>query len=186
MSTRHATGFNVHRVPIPLPTFDADFRRRRRVLAMARADGISLVTIGPIGFVAAVWLNDHAGIFLTAVITAAGVLELTGHSQLVDGMAHGLRKLTFSQLLVCAGFLGYCLHGFLFSEGAKLLALLPSFTRESLDQLWPDPERQAMVLQIMLRAVYAAVAVVALLYQGSLAWFYSRSHAAFHRPPIVP
>jgi hypothetical protein len=186
VSTQHVASYNFRAVAKSLPPLDADFRRRRRVLTLAKADAISLVTIGPIGFVAAVWLNDHPGILLTATIAAAGVVELMGHSQLVDGQVRGLKKLTTSQLLVCAGFLAYCLHGIFFTEAAKLLSLLPSASRDALDQLWPDPDDQAALLQVVLRAVYAIVALVAVLYQGSLARFYARSHAAFNRPPVGP
>jgi hypothetical protein len=165
-----------------------------RVLLVSAIDGWSLIAIAALGTPLALALGDLSGAFLGLLIVAAGMNELRGRSRLVRRDASGMRLLVRTQMLLLAVILVYCVSRLgSFDEG-----LVQDVVRENL-----TPEMEALLqengigradivpaVKLMFHFIYATVAVVSILCQGGLAYYYRsrtpRVAEALAAPPQSP
>jgi hypothetical protein len=154
----------------------------RRVLRIAKFDGISMLALAGLFAVASAALADFKGAFIGIVIAGAGACELHGTSLLTAGEPRGVRWLVGSQLYLLIVVLAYVAW--------RLLSYDPEQVRRLLEPLLHTPEMQAQLevtgateedVRNMLRLVYhvsyGAVGLVTLIYQGGLARYYHNRRA---------
>ena len=164
-------------------------QRLQRVLRFARIDAVSLLVVAVPAAVLSVcareWIEAAAG----AGIALCGVLEWAGRNRVQRRRADGLGWMVASQL-GCLLFVLFLAWDLAHREQAdRIVALLPSFTREQLDVLFPDPESLRALLIGVQRLTATLLALVSILYQGGLALYYLRTRpaalAVFAEPPVL-
>jgi len=168
---------------------ELDQRRLARVMKIARLDAWSLLALAaPAGGFALVSRDAPAS--LTAVgVVLCGLCELHGHACLRRRQTAGMRWLIAAQLsclfflIVYAGFVARA------ATAEHLLSLLPSFTKEQLVFIFPDPAELQWWLVRLQQLSALLLAGGAIAYQGGMTWFYARSRAAiccnFSAPPVL-
>lgn len=174
-------------VPPPLPP-PAPLRR---VLAIARADGWSIVIVAGAGTL--ITLAQGAGWAATAglLVLLAGLGELHGRRLLLQGRPVGVRWLAGAQLFLLAVILAYAWGRWRFFDAKAFWQELPALVQTQIDGqllaagLIPDLDRP-LLLRLTNNLVCLVLAVVSLFYQGGLALYYTRQRpaiAAALRPP---
>jgi hypothetical protein len=159
----------------------------RRVLTVSRLDGWSVIVIAALGTLLTLAFGDLLGCFVGVMIAAAGGLELRGRRKLERRDAAGMKMLVRSQMFLLTVILVYC------------ASRLGSFDADSaMGNLTPDMEAmlkeagivKADILPMVRLAffgTYGTVALVSLLFQGGMAFFYRRKTplvtAALAAPP---
>jgi hypothetical protein len=149
----------------------------RRVLAVAGADGWSVVVVAALGGLYAGMRGAGAELAGAALVAAAGWAELHGRRRLVHGDGRGAGWLVGAQVSLLAVIWAYAWWRWRFFDAATLWAQLPAFARTELDRqitaagLIPDLDR-APLLEWMNTLTCFLLAVLSLLYQGGLATYY--------------
>jgi hypothetical protein len=157
---------------------------------IALFDALSLLLVAaPAALVALVAREWIVAVLATGVALCGG-LELSARHRLQHRSASGIGWLCTAQLC-CLGFvLFYAWHLAHQPLDRRLLTMLPSFTREQLAELFPDPEALEGLFLGIQHLIAALVALVALLYQGILSFYYLRTlgaaHTVFAEPPQLP
>jgi hypothetical protein len=162
-------------------------RRLDRVSKFARFDGWSLIAVaGPSALFAASG-RDLAATLAAVGVVLCGAMELHGRRQLFRHSLAGLNWMIAAQLSCLLLIVLYSVNLARTARADHLLALLPSFTREQLAELIPDPALIQRGFLLLQRLTAAAMAFAALLYQGGVAFYYGRSRSAarevFSQPP---
>lgn len=151
-------------------------RPLRRAAALARANGWGYLIFGLLTLLLALPGLDLAGLFLGAALVAAGTLEARGARCLARGEASAARRLSRSELGLMAVILTYAaLRLLLRPDAEEIQAQLDQTSALGLDL--DDWIASADTL------VSLVLAVVALVYQGSLGRYFHRlgPHiAAYH------
>lgn len=159
--------------PPPLPEHSL-----RRVLAIARGDGWSIVIVAGLG---GIWATVQSGWIEAAaalLVVLAGAGELHGRRLLLNGAPRGLRWLIGAQLGLLVVVWIYAWWRWRFFDPAAFWAELPAFVRATLDRqmlaagLEPSLDRP-FLLQLMNVLTCALLAFLTLLYQGGLAAYYA-------------
>ncbi|AOS43702.1 hypothetical protein Verru16b_00755 [Lacunisphaera limnophila] len=164
----------------------------RRVLAIARADGWSVVLIAALGGLVTVvqgaWIETAAA----GLVVLAGLGELHGHRRLLRRDAQGLGWMIAAQLFLLAVIWAYAWWRWRYFDPAGLWAELPGLVRTELDRqlliagLDPELDRP-FLLQLVNRLTCFVLAVVSAVYQGGLAAYYAlqgnRVRQALAAPP---
>lgn len=161
------------KAPPPLPE-----KVLRRVLFIARFDGWSVVGVAGALTLLTVAMGDRVGGLIGVLVTAAGALELRGVSLLGRGEVRGMKWLIGSQLFLLTTILTYCALRLARPEVAPLRAMITPEMKDQLDMLGLGIDQ--FLLQLY-RLVYLAVALVVLLYQGGLAFYYTRKRSEVTR-----
>lgn len=176
--------------PPPLPLSPL-----RRLLAIARVDGWSIVIVAGAGTLVAIaqtsWLAAIAG----SLILLAGLGELHGRRALLAGRPVGLRWLVGSQLFLLAIIWVYAWCRWRFFDPTAMWAELPALAQTQIDRqllaagLVPEFDRP-LLLQMMNGLVCLVLAIVSLFYQGGLAAYYATrrrmvTEALLATPPRV-
>jgi len=164
-------------------------RRLQRVQHIALFDALSLLLVAVPAALVALVAREWLVVAVATGIALCGGLELAGRHRLQQRSASGPGWLCAAQLC-CLGFiLVYSWHLAHQPLDRRLLAMLPSFTREQLAELFPDPESLEVLLAGIQRLTAAIIALVAILYQGGLAFYYLRTRTAtravFAQPPVL-
>lgn len=164
-------------------------RRLQRVLHLARIDALSLAVVAAPAALFALCSGDWPGALVGAGVTLCGVAEWHGRDRLLHRQIAGIAWLCSAQLICLLLILLYSWNLARLPQAEHLLALLPSFTRDQLAELLPDPEGVADLLLTLQRAMAGALALTALLYQGGMTFYYLRSapaaRAVFAEPPVL-
>jgi hypothetical protein len=146
----------------------------RRVLRVAKIDALSvLIVAGGFGLLSAAF-GDFSGALVGFVIAATGAIELRGASLLRASRLEGMRWLVGSQVYLMATILGYVVYRLANLAHDPLLQAVNKALLES----GADLEMMPIDVRQLLKAVYAIVAVVTLLYQGGMSVYYLRRRAA--------
>ncbi len=165
-------------------------QRLQRVLGLARLDALSLVVVAAPAALVALVVGDRLGSVVGAGITLCGVAEWHGRAQLLRREISGIAWLCCAQLLCLSLILAYAWNLAQLVDPAHLLSLLPDLTRQQLAEVFPDPNALAGLLLGLQRTMAATLALVALLYQGGMAFYYLRSgplvRVVFAEPPVLP
>ena len=164
-------------------------QRLQRVLRVARVDAVSLLVVAAPAAAVSVCAREWGEAAAGAGIALCGVLEWAGRNLLQRRRAAGLGWMATAQL-GCLLFILFLAWDLAHREQAdRIVALLPSFTREQLDVLFPDAESLRALLVGVQRLTAALLALVSILYQGGLALYYLRTRpaalAVFAEPPVL-
>ena len=143
----------------------------RRVLRVARLDGMSVLVIAGLFALISALAGDGLGAVVGLLVAGAGAVELHGAKYLEHGAARGMNWLVTSQLLLLATIIGYC--------GLRLLhpavePLRAAVTDDMKTQLEAAGWTQDAFIRFIYNTTYVAVAIVTFFYQGGMALYYLR------------
>ena len=163
--------------------------RLQRVAQLALFDAVSLLIVAAPAALVALCTREWLTAIAATGVCICGGLELCGRKRLQRRSAGGILWLCTAQLC-CLGFiLFYAYHLASRPPDRGILAMLPSFTREQLAELFPDPNALETLFRTAQRITAAAIAFVAILYQGGLVFYYLKSRdaarAVFNEPPML-
>lgn len=163
--------------------------RFRRLLKIARVDGISLLALAGAAAVGAAIGGEWSTAGIGLGVVACGWLELHGRRLAQRGANGSVAALCSAQLLCLVLILLYACLLTSRADADHILQLLPAFTRAQLAELFPDPGEVEQLLLGLQRLVAAAIAIAALLYQGGMAFYYLRARsvikAVHEMPPVI-
>lgn len=164
-------------------------RRLQRVQHIALFDALSMLLVAVPAVLVALVAREWLVVAVATGIALCGGIELAGRHRLQERASSGLGWLCAAQLCCLGLILVYAWHLAHQPLDRRLLAMLPSFTREQLAELFPDPASLEGLLLGIQRSTAAIIALVAILYQGGLAFYYLRSRTAaraiFAQPPVL-
>ncbi|MBE7537055.1 MAG: hypothetical protein HS122_01410 [Opitutaceae bacterium] len=152
-----------------------------RVLRVSQIDGRMLLFIAGGFALVSAYAGDALGAIVGCCAAGAGALELHGAGRLRSGSIAGIRDLVRSQLLllgVIFGYVGYQLGNF--QPEAILSAVTPAL-KERFTEMGISSDQYLPILRQSYYFGYVAVALVSLVYQGSLALYYRRSRRVIAR-----
>lgn len=167
----------------------------QRVLAISRLNGrgVAWLCAASVVFMVLQGALKEAG--LAAVATTAGLLELHGRRRLLAGAAGGVAWLVLAQLWLLALIVGYAVWRWSHFNPDEMWGQLPSFfqgyinNRMLLAGLDPVYDRP-LLLELTNRATCVSFVLVALIYQGGLAVYYTFQQSAVREalsaPPVAP
>lgn len=158
-----------------------DERRAWRIVIVARSNGASGATIGAIVLAISIYLRDPIAAAAALGICTGAVLEITGSFQASSRSARASRTLVTSQLIGLLSALALLMRCFVAFPTDFVMAWLPASTREALLMIYPGPGEARAVLLGAARIALACCAIVAVLFEGGMAFFYSRSAETFQR-----
>jgi hypothetical protein len=146
----------------------------RRVLRVAKIDGLSVLVIaGGFGLISAAF-GDVTGALVGFLVAGAGAVELRGVSLLKASRIEGMGWLFGSQIYLLAVILGYVLFRLLnLARDPLLKAVTSAFNLSGMDM-----EMMPFDIAQMLKILYGAVAAATILYQGGMIVYYLRRRSA--------
>jgi len=161
-------------VPPPLPS-----TRLHRVLAIARADGWSMLAVSGISLLTLLWQRAFGIAAAAALVALSAVAELHGRRLLLRGAASGRGWLMGAQAVVLVTVWAYAWYRWHHFDFNGLWSQLPGFYQEMITaQLAAqglDPAADRVTLLFLVNQLVAlALALVTLLYQGGLILYYQR------------
>src|SRR5665213_13393 len=106
----------------------------RRVVRIARFDGMSVLTVAGAFALASAMLHDEKGTVIGLLIAGGGAIELHGVSLLRHGDHHGTRWLVSSQIILLAVVLGYVALRLSHVDITLLKPLLTAQQRQVIEQ----------------------------------------------------
>jgi hypothetical protein len=141
----------------------------RRVVRIARFDGMSVLIVAGAFALASAMLHDEKGTVIGLLLAAAGAIELHGVALLRHGYEQGTRWLVSSQVVLLAVVLAYVALRLSHIDIAVLKPLLTDEQQQVIKQ-------RGLSVDEFLRAVYVMgyviVGVATLIYQGGMAIYY--------------
>jgi hypothetical protein len=141
----------------------------RRVMRVARFDGMSVLAVAGAFALASAMLHDEQGTVIGLLIAGAGAIELHGVSLLRQGDEHGTRWLVSSQCSLLVVILGYVA---LRLSHVDITLLQPLLTDEQKRVIL----QRGLTIDEFLRAVYVMgygiIAIATVIYQGGMAIYY--------------
>ena len=150
----------------------------RRVLRIARFDGISVAAIAGVFALLAAAGHDVSGAVIGVIVAGAGASELHGVSLLHAGEPRGMRWLIGSQLYLLTAILGYVMWRLGSPDPRMVDAMRAALTSDQRQLLQQSGVTETEFLQMAMRLVYFCVGVATLIYQGGMVIYYSRRRAA--------
>ena len=155
----------------------------RRVLRTARLDGTMVLVLSGAFALLAASTHDLSGAAAGLVIAAAGAMELHGAGLLNNREDKGMRWLIGSQLFLLLAILGYASLRLNQASVDEMKTLFKSvYTPEQLAQLRTAARDSGLAADDALRlfnsAVWGAISIGTLIYQGGMSIYYRRRRAA--------
>ncbi len=150
----------------------------RRVLAVARGDGWSVIVVAALGGALSLVQGGWGVASAAAMVIVGGVGELHGRRQLLRGEPRGLRWLIAAQAWLLVVVCTYAWWRWRYFDAAAFWTQLPAvaqgeITRQlvtaGFDPEWDRP----IFLQTMNALVCFILATLTMLYQGGLALYYA-------------
>jgi hypothetical protein len=173
-------------IPAPTPPEKA----LKRVLAISRLNGWSVIIIAGLGILLALVLGDLSSVAIGLLVAVSGIMEVRGHKKLRRRDPDGMKLLVRSQMFLLAIILVYC------------ASRLGSFDADTvMGGLTPDMEailkesgiQKNDILPLVRTAfftLYLTLAATCLIYQGGLAlWYRGKTRLvteALTVPPAPP
>jgi len=158
-------------------------RKLQRVLTISRADSIGVLVCSGSSLLLSLLAGDATFALFSALALAAGGMEAHGNRRLREGGPDGLQWLTGAQGCLYTVVVGYALWRLNFFDAAAYWEQVPAPAREQFEAkmreagLDPVADR-AQLLAFVNYIVCSVLLVVSTLYQGGLAFLYSRQRAA--------
>jgi hypothetical protein len=157
----------------------------RRMLRVARFDGAGILVVAGGFALASAVLHDVPGTSISLLVAGAGAVELHGAGLIRHGAERGLRWLVTSQVYLMTVMLGYVGHALRHVDVAGFKHLLQSVAAA---MSLPTEDYRQVVIQAgmsvddFLHSAYVSffglVALITVLYQGSMAVYYARRRTA--------
>ncbi len=147
----------------------------RRVLRVARGGGTLVLAIAGGLAVLSAGVGDYLGALIGVIISGAGVFELHGASLLKAGRAQGVNWLVGSQLYLLLSVLGYCAFRLSHVEIPPVPPELASAIDINAEQFGLTAREYLLMIY---RFTFQIFALLTLLYQGGMAFYYHRRRAA--------
>lgn len=165
----------------------------RRILVVSAIDGWSVALFAGLCALIALLFGGWVGVVVGGLISAAGVIELRGRAQLVQGNPRGMRGLVGAQLLILGTIWVYSLGNLITYDEARILAAFTPEARSLLSQRGLAVEDLQPMLKPAFFGFYLIVMGVTLLFQGALALYYHARRekvrlalAGRQTPPALP
>jgi len=154
----------------------------RRVLAISRVDGWSVVGVAGLSALLSFWQGRSAMAAAALLVALAGAVELHGRRLLLLRQPQGLGRLIGAQVFLLIIIWLYAWHRWQHFDADALWAELPGFLQahvtNSLLDAGLDPEfHRQILLKLANQLTCAVLALVSLAYQGGLAFWYGRQRA---------
>lgn len=159
--------FGFRSAPPPLP---ADVLAR--VLRVASVDGRMLLILGGIFAALSALSSDGVGATAGCLATAAAMLELHGVSRLRLGDPDAIKWLIRSQLALFGIILFYSAARIATFDAEQMQALLTPDLVESFRNAGLGEDEIMPMVKSVYRFMYLLVGLIALFYQGGMAWYY--------------
>jgi hypothetical protein len=154
----------------------------RRVLRVARFDGVSLLSIAGACALVSASYRDVSGAVVGLLVAGAGAVELHGLGLLRHGYATGMRWLVSSQLCVMGSIFGYAGYRMWKTDVsaivAQVMAAINTLPPETREQLFPPDMNVPAYLAGVVRSFYPIVCLLTFLFQGGMAYYYLKRAAA--------
>ena len=162
----------------------------RRVLAISRVDGWSVIGVAGLSALLSVWQGSHALAAAGLVVALAGALELHGRHLLLQRQPQGIGRLIGAQIFLLLIIWIYAWYRWQYFEAAALWAELPGFMQahvtNSLLAAGLDPEfHRQLLLKLTNQLTCIVLALVSLVYQGGLAFWYGRQSSCIRQALLV-
>ncbi len=146
----------------------------RRVLRVARLDGMSVLGIAGLFALISAASRDISGAVIGLLVAAAGAAEYHGATLLRALNPRGMRWLISSQLYLLSVLLIYCAFRLLKPD---IASWRPFVTEEVAEQIrLSDMSVDEVIVEIQ-RILYVSFAAATLLYQGGMTVYYLRRRA---------
>lgn len=158
-------------------------RSLKRVLAIARGDGWSIVIVAALGGLYSLATGSWFAAGTAALVVLAGWSELHGRRLLLERESRGLHWLIGAQLSLLAIIWIYAVCRWWFFDPAALWAELPSLAQAEIDRqllaagLLPELDRP-LLLQMMNALTCLLLIVLTFFYQGGMALYYTLKRRA--------
>jgi hypothetical protein len=150
----------------------------RRVLRVARFDGMSVLGVAGAFALASGASRDVSGAVIGLLVAAAGAIELHGVSLIKEGRPSGMRWLILSQAYLLATILAYA--GYRFAR-PSIDWIKPYVTQDIVDLGRQNGLTVDELLTQSFQSLYVMVALATLVYQGGMMIYYLRRRASVER-----
>ena len=161
------------KAPPPLPE-----ETLRRVLRVARFDGISVTAVAGLFALVSASGHDVTGAMIGVMIAGAGAMELHGVAQLNAGAPGGMRWLIGSQFCVLTMILGYAAWRIGHPDPLLQAAFRANLKDEHRLALQQIGMTEAEFIRLGSRMVYFCLAFLTLIYQSGMMAYYARRRGA--------
>ena len=154
----------------------------RRVLAISRVDGWSVVGVAGLSVLFSLWQGSYAMAAAALMVALTGAIELHGRRLLLQRQPQGLGRLIGAQIFLLIIIWLYAWYRWQHFDTDALWAELPGVLQahvtNSLLDAGLDPEfHRQILLKVTNQLTCAVLALVSLVYQGGLAFWYARQRA---------
>jgi hypothetical protein len=146
----------------------------RRVLVLARVNGLSVIVLAALGAVVSLLLGDLVGAVVGLLVGYGGWLEVSGGRRVAAGDIGGMRRLIQAQWFVLGPILVYCASRLASFDGEVAMSALSSEMRAELMSAGVDLSAVLPVVRLIFYFTYGTLVVATVLYQGGLARYYRR------------
>ncbi|MFI5356600.1 MAG: hypothetical protein ACHQ4G_04625 [Opitutales bacterium] len=150
----------------------------RRVLRVSAMNGWSVALFAGLCAVISLFLGQLVGAGIGVLVTIGGVMELRGRRLLQQRDIDGMRLLVRAQLLVLGVILVYAVSRLASFDGEAALGNETAEMRQLLNQSGIDQDELMGLIKTVFYAMYSAVIVATVIYQGGMALYYRRCTAA--------
>lgn len=151
----------------------------RRIVRLSGINGWCVALVAGLGGLMSAAFADWIGAATGLAVCTGGILELRGRKQLLGGDASGMGRMFLAQLIVLVTLWVYAAVQLIAFDAAQLIAELPADIRAMIADAQLEVAQVQQLLTIANFALYAAVMLASLVYQGGLAIYYR------HRTPTV-
>jgi len=162
----------------------------KRVLAVSRFNGWSVVIVAGLGILLTLVIGDLLGTCIGLLVGVAGGMEVRGGRKLGRRDPAGMKLLVRSQLLLLSVILIYCVTRLGSFDADTALGNLTPDMEAPLKELGLERGEILSMVRSTFYITYVTVAVVTVFYQGGMALFYRRRTAlvseALAAPPQPP
>lgn len=173
-------------VPAVLPPPAATLKR---VLAISRFNGWSVIIIAGLGILLTLVLGDLLGTIIGLLAVVSGWMEVRGGRKLRQRDPEGMKWLVRSQMLLLAVILAYCASRLGSFDADTAMGNLTPDMAASLKEVGLERGDILSMVRTTFYTTYITVALVTLLYQGGMALYYRRKTQlvteALAAPPLV-
>jgi hypothetical protein len=154
-----------------------------RVIVIARRNGLSVVLIASVLALLDAAQGHTVRAVAGALAAGAGIMEMHGAGLLRDGHKRGMPWLVRAELLLLAIIWIFCAIRLLNPDLTEVRAAFhASLALPLMKQRWDELQQLGITEEAYLNAVYQLtyimLALASLIYQGAMALYYLRRHAA--------
>jgi len=161
-------------------------KSRRRVTRIAAFNGWSVAALGGVCVLTSLWWLSWPGILIGVAAVASGFMELTGRRRLTEGRPAARRWLAGSQVLLLTAILLYAGCQLASFDPHRILLELPPDLLEELKATFGAEQVEQLTGRVH-RAIYVALMIASLIYQGGLCLYYAlATRKLFSQPPLPP